>query len=143
MTVLAIFLVSCGRSTPASGLIVRAGDYASDSGAFSLKVNVTANGIVNYTVTDVATNATVLSDGGFSTYHRWSFYWDENDRLWTQNSDMGPFGVWSPESDGQWTMKVVDKGSPLLVDMPVPVYDHLPSTLKKLLDIESGLPTTP
>lgn len=140
---LLLVLASCGRTPTPPGLVVKGGTYPSPSGRYNLVVDVSGNGIVSYSVSDAASQAALLSDGGFSTYQRWCFYWDRDDRLWTYNSDMGPFALWSVDPGGQWVRQDIRAGSPLLAEVPGPVYDFLPGSLKKVLGIEHGLPAAP
>lgn len=110
---------------PSDGLIVRPGVYPSPSRTWNLNVSVTGNGIVNYTVIDAGTGQAVVSAGGFSTYHRWFFFWDEQNRLWTYNSDMGPFAMWSDDGTGSWRETPVATSS-TPVTVPTQVHRALP-----------------
>ena len=121
-------------------MIVRPGTYVSPHGKYDLTVTL-ASGIVNYSVTTASTGKKVASAGGFSDSHRWFFFWDQQNRLWSYNSDMGPFGLWQDDANGVFAMKIVSASSPLLASMPKTVYDYLPNRMKRVLQIESGLPS--
>lgn len=116
--------------TPA-GIIVQPGVYPSPDGRWILRVVETRNGIITYMVTDPAGTRTVVSDGGFSTYHRWFFFWDQQNQLWTYNSDMGPFGTWYESPDGKWYRSPVAGGASRPGAVPPQVYEALPDRLKK------------
>jgi len=137
---LCLYATSCDRGSTTAGMISRAGTYASPDGRHTLSVTVTADGIVKYSVSDAATGKSVASGGGFSTHHRWFFHWDEQDRLWTYNSDTGPFAVHEEASPGQWRVTTIDASSALLASMPPPVRDHLPDTMKQILKLNSDGP---
>jgi hypothetical protein len=113
---------------PGEGAITREGNYRSPSGDFQLVVMVSENGIVDYKITDAHTGETLAGDGGFSTHHRWMFYW-EGDALWTHNSDMGPLGYWSHDDSGVWAIHRYAEREQL----PQPFYNYLPNTMKKRL----------
>lgn len=135
-------IASCDRGTTAGGVLSRPGAYPSPDGRHTLSVTKTGNGIINYTITDAAKGTKVASGGGFSTYHRWFFYWDSQNRLWTYNSDMGPFAVHQEMAPGAWSVTQVDGSSPLVASMPVAVRDHLPSTMKRIRKLNAGNPTS-
>ena len=135
ISILCLFATSCGRGSTTQSVIKVAGTYPSPDGRHVLHVTRTGGGIINYSVTDAAGEATGASGGGFSTYHRWFFYWDSANRLWTYNSDKGPFAVHAEKSAKVWHTTLVDASSPLITAMPEPVRENLPETLKRVLQL--------
>jgi hypothetical protein len=138
---LCLCLASCQRDSAGGGVISRAGTYASPDSRHALLVTETGSGIINYSVSDAAGTA-VASGGGFSAHHRWFFYWDSQNRLWTYNSDMGPFAVHEESASSDWRVSTIDVSSPLLASIPLPVRDNLPDTMKRLLKLDSGGPAS-
>jgi len=127
------------RGSTGGGVISRAGMYASPDGRHTLSVTRTGSGIIHYSVTDAA-GMSVASGGGFSAHQRWFFYWDSQNRLWTYNSDMGPFAVHEEAGPGNWRLSSIDASSPLLASMPSPVRGNLPDTIKRELKMNGGVP---
>lgn len=127
--------LSCSTPSPRvkpPSVIVKPGVYPSPNGKWSLSVSKTSNGIINYTVADAATGQSLLSAGGFSTYHRWFFFWDQQNQLWTYNSDMGPFSVWSDDGTGKWSESQLGMADdPAPIPLPPEVHSSLPENMQR------------
>ena len=91
---------------------------------------------MDYTITDTNSGAVLNNGGGFSNAMRWFLYWDDNNQLWTHNSDMGPFGVWTYDGQSQFVLHKISAGDPVLATAPLTVVDNLPNTLKKRLNLK-------
>ncbi|MCA9170637.1 MAG: hypothetical protein KDB23_23320 [Planctomycetales bacterium] len=68
---------------------------------------------------------------------RWFLYWDEQNRLWTYNSDMGPFGVWIHDGSSDFQFHEINSGDPLLESMPKEVLDNLPHAMLRHLELSA------
>ena len=134
-SVVAILLIGCNRTPPPPGMAFSPGSYLSPTGQYKLVVDVLADGVIQYEVKDTAADQTQFSDGGFSKYQRWFFYWSPGDELWVYSSDDGTFAVWSKNADGSWTRQNVKDTPQYREAMPQPVVDYLPDSLKKMWDV--------
>jgi hypothetical protein len=124
--------VGCGRR---SGVIERPGSYPSPGGGLVLSVRIDGKGLVQYHVEEPTSGKTVFTNGGFSTYHRWFFYWDTGSRLWCHDSDMGGLSLWQDDGTGTWSHTDLHAGSALVGTIPAPVLERLPDTTRKGLGI--------
>lgn len=130
--VLTGLLLSCGSDArDHAGLIHRTGTHRSPDGQWSLNVAVVRDGIVQYTITDAKATQVLASDGGFSTYQRWFFHWDDQNQLWCWNSDTGPLVLWRLNESGVFHRIEVGPGSPLVPSIPPPVREGMPESARK------------
>ena len=130
-----VLITSCGRDATPRGLITQPGMYRSPNSKYDLSVTVGRDGIVHYSIADMRSATHVGSGGGFSTYQRWSLFWDRQSRLWTYNSDLGALTVWFEEASGTMASTNLDASSDLLSELPQEVEAYLPDTVKKRLKI--------
>lgn len=134
------FCLACGGSgtqtsipgTPSpSGVINQFGTYLSPDKRLSLVVSKigTANVVFALYTTDFG--KPLYSDNIGSDAQRWCFYWDEQGRLWAYSSDTGYFSIFTVRPDDSITKIDADKNT----NMPQPIYDFLPSSLKQMWGI--------
>ncbi len=119
-------LLGCSRA-PSSGVIQQFGTYASPDKRLSLVISKQESSIVAFTVSSASDGRALHSDRIGSDAQRWCFYWDEQGRLWAYSSDTGYFSVFAIQPDGTVLKSEVDKST----QMPKPVYEFLPSSLKQ------------
>jgi len=119
------------------GLFSAFGTLASDDGSWIVTTKRRSKSLVDYTITDAATGTVHATGGGFSDAMRWFLYWDAQNRLWTHNSDMGPFGVWTFDGASAFTFHQVQAGDVLVGSIPQPVSSNLPSSVQRILGIDS------
>jgi hypothetical protein len=120
-------LIGCDRAPSPSGVISQFGTYPSPDNRHSLVVSKQQTSIVAFTISAVADGRNLHSDKIGSGAQRWCFFWDEQGRLWAYSSDTGYFSVFTVQQDGTVMKSDVDKST----KMPKPVYEFLPSSLKR------------
>ena len=132
----ALAIAGCGRRTTQSGLILERGTYPSPHAVYDLVVSLN-EGLVTWRVVDRKTTETKAAcPYRFSTYQRWFFFWDNQDRLWTYNSDIGPFSVWSKTPDQRFVETQVEARSESIKQVPKDVRIYLPHSMIKQLQLQ-------
>ena len=124
-------LVACNRTPKAGAVIDHFGKFPSRDAHLTLKVSKQSTSIVAFDLLLATDGRSVFSDRIGSDAQRWCFYWDERNRLWAYSSDTGYFAVVTIQPDGSVQKSKVDKTTPL----PKPIYDFLPSSLKRVWGI--------
>jgi len=124
-----ICCIGCSQTT-GSGLIKSPGNYQSPNAKYVVKVTTRSKSIIDYTIADSASNNELASGGGFSNAQRWFLYWDDTNRLWSYNSDMGGFGYWLSENDATFVFTDIGAGDEKST-VPKPVYDNMPSSIRR------------
>jgi len=125
--VLVALLIGCGRAPSPSGVIDRFGTYTSPDKRLSLTISKEEQSTVAFALSLKGDGRSLHSDRIGSDVERWCFYWDEQSRLWIYSSDTGYFAIITIQPDGTVSKSEVDKGTA----MPKPIYEFLPSTLKR------------
>lgn len=129
--ILLAVLTGCNGAPSPSGVVSQFGTYPSPDKRHSLVVSKQQTSIIAFTVSAVADGRVLHSDQIGSDAQRWCFFWDEQSRLWAYSSDTGYFAVFTIQPDGTVSKSNVDKSTP----MPKPVYEFLPSSLKRIWGI--------
>lgn len=114
------------------GMFSEFGSLTSDDGNWVVKTSRTGESLVDYEICDAETGKVYVKAGGFSFAMRWCMYWDQENRLWVHNSDMGPLRVWVHDGTA-FKAHDMTAGDPLLGSIPDVVANALPkSTLRHL-----------
>ena len=121
-----LFLFGCSRRLSSSGVIDDFGTYTSPDKSLSLVISKQGTSIVAFKIVSAKDGHSLRSDTIGSDAQRWCFYWDEKGRLWAYSSDTGYFSIFTAQPDATISGTEVDKGT----QIPKPVYDFLPSSLK-------------
>ena len=139
----ALALLACDARTRGTAatkagpvLITALGSYASPNGTWAVTATRRSRTLVDYTITDTRSGAVLAQGGGFSDAQRWFLYWDADNRLWTHNSDMGPFGVWIYDDQSRFELHEIAAADPLLDSAPPLVLNNLPNSIKRYLQLE-------
>ena len=125
-------MIACNRAPATGGVIRDFGTFPSPDSRLTLKVSKQSTSIVAFDLLLAADGRSVLADRIGSDAQRWCFYWDEQSRLWAYSSDTGYFASITVQPDGTATKSdvvVVTTGP--RPQCPQPVYDFLPSSLKR------------
>jgi hypothetical protein len=123
-------LVACSRAPTAGGVIDDFGTFPSPDARLTLKVSKQSKSIVAFDLLLTPDGRSVFSDSIGSDAQRWCFYWDAQSQLWAYSSDTGYFASIAVQPDGTATKSdVVTSGS--RPQCPKPVYDFLPSSMKR------------
>ncbi len=111
-------------------IINKPGHYVIPRLSYYIKVNVTPEHLVYYTVVDSENRSVIRSVNRFSATQRWHLFWDHDDRFWIQSSDIGSF-VWQKTKQGQYKQNPVSDNEKLIKKMPDEIYDAMPNVMKR------------
>jgi hypothetical protein len=128
-----VAVVGCGSRSHSSSVIDSPGKFPSPGGKYVLKVVVTPQSIVTYSVAQIDSSQQLFSGSAGSTYQRWFFFWDKQGNLWVYSSDIGSW-VWK-SSDGVFT-EVPLADAVKSMQVPDEVKSALPESVKKHLGLE-------
>ena len=135
MFVCTIVLYACEQATPPSGNSAVGGAELIDTfGTYRIRdIEIAVflkagTAIVQFEVRSAHNAEPMFSGDVGSDWSRWSLFWSDNDELWVNSSDVGVY-VWQKEKNGVYERSVVT--SDLVPLMPSPVFDTLPSVLRK------------
>ena len=136
LVLFAIFGGACSRKQtdtvpPSKTMVQEFGTWSSPDKRLILTVVKSPSAQVLYTLSSSADGKELLADAIGSNMQRWCFYWDEQNRLWAYSSDTGYFKIITAQPNGPVLKTDVNKQSQL----PKPIYDFLPSSLKKVWGI--------
>ena len=98
--------------------------------SYMIDVRVSPEGIVHYQVTDSSGHSILASTERFSDYQRWCLFWDANDCLWVESSDIGGF-LWQRTAEGVYKQSPIATNAALYARMPQPLFDQLPTSVQK------------
>ena len=118
------------REVNAASIINQVGTFPSKDSLMMLHVARESGTLVVFQLTRAADGHILFSENIGSDAMRWCFYWDEENRLWAYSSDSGYFASFTLKPDGTVVKSdvVVDGPRP---KCPQPIYDFLPSSLKR------------
>jgi hypothetical protein len=132
-TAAAVYLAfaGCAAKRPVhQRLVDRWGIYSVDEG-FQLRVSTLGMSQMTYELWHLPSQRLLVKDLGRAT-RGWFFMWDDRDRLWAHCDDAGTV-VWVASPSGRFLKNRLQKGDPLLNQMPPEVSAHLPQSVKQSL----------
>ncbi len=85
-----LLIAACGKPN----------DMLSPDGSLLIRPNV-KKGIVRFSILDTNNKILHVSDTGASSFHRWSFEWQDDSTILFKSSDIGP-SKWKKQKNGSW-----------------------------------------
>ena len=130
------------ESTPPSGniptpvaqqgsILNEFGKLTSNDGTMTAIAVCRSTSIVEYTITENASDIVLATGGGFSDAQRWFLFFDAKNQLWVYDSDIGTFGYWTRSEDTKMEFVEIDKNTPIS-EVPAPVIKNIPGTIKRI-----------
>lgn len=116
-------------STEKGGLIAERGVFPSPSRAYQVEIGSKSWSLVDYKIVNVATKQEYSPKYLFSDAMQWAAYWQDDDTLWVDSSDIG-LSVWKRNSQGAFSHEWLGKESDLVPTIPAEIWNFLPSCLK-------------
>lgn len=111
-------------------LINKLGTYRIEKMKYKLHVGMNDDKILWYVVRDDVGEEIIKSIEQASCLQKWSLYWDTNNWLWVESSDIGGF-VWKKEKNGSYKQYPVIDDANLYKIMPQEIFEMLPTSTKK------------
>lgn len=132
LTMMVVFCFSCSKAPGVR--ISQAGHFPSPSKTKVLFVKVDSKGVVNFAVRKLGASEDIVAEEAGSTHQRWFFYWESDQFLWVQSSDLGTLKIIKFKPDGSVSEnKVLKRQDKELGIIPRVVKDGLSNTLTKSL----------
>lgn len=112
------------------GFIRNYGTYKIKKKGSVIDVDKNSDGILTYQVRDDSGKLMIESNENASVYQRWFLYWDKDENLWVNSSDVG-CSVWKKNNHGLY---VNDQCTPdsaaVYKSMPDEVFERMPESVR-------------
>ena len=132
MFLFAALMSACSRDVPTrgDGLISDRGVFSSPSGSSQLVVGSSSKSLVDYKIVDVETKREFKPNFLFSDAMRWAAFWQDDDTLWVQSSDIG-LSVWKRDTQGDFSHILLGERKEMIQNIPTEIWDFMPSSSKR------------
>lgn len=117
------------------GLIKKQGIYKLQDQQYTIYVEIDSNRILHYSVQDTTGIEIIRSVEHPSALQRWCLFWDHNENLWVESSDIGGF-VWKKDDNGKYQQQPIVDDVELYRQMPQEIFDCLPTSIRKKWEVE-------
>ena len=124
------------NASAADDAIRRFGTFVSPDGKKQVLVTRRSVSLVDFKVIDSATSKELVKDYVGSDAMRWFLWWETPNRLWGYGSDIGYFKCFDFDAVGRVKETLIKGGTGMKV--PKQVWDRLPSTMQKRVDVEEA-----
>jgi hypothetical protein len=132
-----VLLVSGGSNAfAADDAIRRFGTFVSPDGKKQVVVTRRSVSLVDFKVLDSATGKELVKEYVGSDAMHWFLWWENPNRLWGYGSDIGYFKCFDFDAIGGIKETRIQGGIGMKV--PKQVWDRLPSTMQKRVDVEEA-----